>query len=286
MKDYLVKYKKRIMITAIIVLIVIPLCIHVLFKTEALFPFFVATWTAGDVLAFYGVIIGAVATVGGVYISIHAAQANYREDVVYRSLPFMATTVLRCRTENLFSRKPAPQTGFMEEEVTGFKEYDIERLYYVIKDGAVYMQEHLSDEQMKVVENGGFERIVDASGVETIKAARSIYTTIEVENVGNGPALFFSVGFNCKEMAKENRKFSIAKNLRVGQKFYISIFSKNPDKKNYGQYDLCLSYYDVLGNGYEQNFQYKLYEVEKFTGSRVMAELRVNGEQKRKRSKA
>ena len=104
MRKYLKKYKKEITIIAIITLFVIPLCIHVLFKMRAPISFLVAEWSAGDILAFYGVLVGAAATVAGVHISIHASQENYHEDVRNRSLPYITVTPRFIKTRNFLEK--------------------------------------------------------------------------------------------------------------------------------------------------------------------------------------
>ena len=149
MRKYLKKYKKKIAIIAIITLFVIPLCIHILFKMQAPLPFLVAEWSAGDILAFYGVLVGAAATVAGVYISIHASQENYREDVRNRSLPYITVTPRFIQTRNFlekYEEDGKTQSAYKPE----FKEYSLEKVYYVISDGRVSIKKELSDSEYEV----------------------------------------------------------------------------------------------------------------------------------------
>lgn len=264
MRKYLQKYKKAIIIYFVFGVIIIPLFIHILFKIDAPLPFLVAEWEAGDVLAFYGVLIGALATIAGVYLSNVAAQENYRKDVVNRSLPFMTVTARKVKTVDLDNDGDAPDVNLKNNDTyAAFEEYDVERLYFVIEKGVVRICEFLTDEQMQFVQTGGHGRDELFPGGYSYYSVRSIYTPLEIENVGNGAATVFSVGINNTKLSKIERIFSIARTLKVGQKFYIAIYSENIDKSNCGEYDMCISYYDILGNGYEQNYTLKIWEDEK-----------------------
>ena len=86
------KYKKVVARFIFWGILVIPFLIHTVFKIPAMCEFFSASWNAGDVLAFYGVLLGAGATVAGVFLSIQYAQSNYKEDLLNRSLPFITLT--------------------------------------------------------------------------------------------------------------------------------------------------------------------------------------------------
>jgi len=57
----------------------------------------------------------------------------------------------------------------------------------------------------------------------------------------------------------------------------LQSISENIDKSNCGEYDMCISYYDILGNGYEQNYTLKIWEDEKKT---ITSCLMMNGTQR------
>ena len=104
---------------------------------------------------------------------------------------------------------------------------------------------------------------------------------LEVENVGNGAATVFSIGLNSLKIAPEKWKFSLARNLKVGEKYQIGIFCDDCDEKSCGEYRLCVSYYDILGNGYEQNFKFSVSE-NKWRGINV--EFRMDGTQQQQKN--
>ena len=62
--------------------IVGPLGINQIFYRPPVFPIFKVSWEIGDALSYYGVLVAAVATIVGVYVSIGAAQRSYHEDEI------------------------------------------------------------------------------------------------------------------------------------------------------------------------------------------------------------
>lgn len=266
------KYWKSIAVFVAVGVVGIPLIIHTLFKINAPCDFLVASWTAGDVLAFYGIFVGSLATIAGVYISIKASNANYREDVIKRSLPFMTVTPLYCKIKNIFDEDEET----VSDETTEYAEYNLEKIYFIIRNGTVKIQKDLSDDQIKIVQYGGFLKEDRGEVGMVIKSKKSLYTPLEIENVGNGAAATFSIGVNSISVPENKWVFSLARTLNVGQKYQIAIFSENKDNENCGEYSICISYYDILGNGYEQNYKYTISEDEK---KRISACLMMDGTQ-------
>ena len=85
-----------------------------------------------------------------------------------------------------------------------------------------------------------------------------LYLPLKVENVGNSAAVTCTIGLNPKGRDKDKHLYSPARSLSKGNSFRFAIYSENLENDNYGEYTLCLSYYDILGNAYEQNFTYSL----------------------------
>ena len=129
MKPLLKKYWKALLIFFIVAIIIVPFLIHVCFKINAPITFLEAEWGAGDVLAFYGVLVGAVATVWGVYLSIQYSRSNYQEDVKNRVLPFIALTTLKVRTK--FSLFPTVDANKETSCPNEYEEYKVEKIYYI-----------------------------------------------------------------------------------------------------------------------------------------------------------
>lgn len=76
MFEWLKKHKILIVIISIIVILGIPFLIHILFKIHPHNNFFVAEWTAGDLLSYYGSILAFLGTV------ILGALALYQNSII------------------------------------------------------------------------------------------------------------------------------------------------------------------------------------------------------------
>lgn len=81
----------------IILILVIPLAIHTLFKISAPNEFFVANWTAGDVLTFYGAVLAAAGTVFAVWLTIKTSI--YNQEIFLREENKRQLIILRAESE-------------------------------------------------------------------------------------------------------------------------------------------------------------------------------------------
>ena len=248
------KHRKKIIITLLIAIAGIPFIIHVVFKIHPLIPFFSAEWTAGEFLGFYGVLLGAAATVIGVFLTVSYAQKNYREDVINRSIPFLTITPLKD-----------------DQYLNG-------AIYFMIKNGEVSTTNCLSDIQIQNIQNRGIVRET-INGGSSIVYLRMLHLPLKVENVGNGAAVTFSVGLNPMGIEKKKQRFILPTSISKGGCYQMAIYSENLDDKNCGDYSLCFSYYDILGNAYEQNLVYSINT--NSNNTQMTGALKLDGTQKR-----
>ena len=63
MFDWMKKHKKLIAFIIFMVIFGVPLIIHILFKLHSNIDFFVAEWSAGELLSYYGSILAFLGTV-------------------------------------------------------------------------------------------------------------------------------------------------------------------------------------------------------------------------------
>lgn len=75
--------KQHWFMTIIIISVVIMLAVHILYKFHPACDFFVAEWSAGDLLMFYGSIIGAMATIYVLQETIRSTINQQNEDRIY-----------------------------------------------------------------------------------------------------------------------------------------------------------------------------------------------------------
>lgn len=228
----------------------IPILIHIAFKIKSPIDFFVAVWDAGDFLAFYGALVGSIATVWGVYLSIEYSRSNYQEDVKKRVLPFVVLTNLRSKPKiSFFSGANTKKVPFSSE----YEEYKLQKIYYIIKDGNITAQTWLSAEQQEKIEQGGFLWQTDENGTKNVVRVDLVSIPLELENVGNGAAIQFRVGLNSNAVDEEKWQYINPMPLKVGQSLYVHIYCDDGEKSK-GNYILDLVYDDIYGNKYRQKY--------------------------------
>ena len=77
----------KIVIIAIVILFVIPFFINFSFKTYSI-RFLVAEWSAGDLLSFYGAVLGALITLIGLVVTLNyqSKQARKDDEIKYKPI--------------------------------------------------------------------------------------------------------------------------------------------------------------------------------------------------------
>lgn len=273
-------HKYKVMLFLFVLLLLIPTTIHILFKTNAITPFLAAEWSAGDILNYYGVIIGAIMTVAGVFFTIQYSQANYRQDTINRCLPFMTVAGLQVESKapSILGDSDESKPPLKGQPRQIGEEYRLEKLYFVINRKKVKIQKELNAEQQNLVAHKGMKEERIGRGLQALTSVSLLYTPLEIQNVGIGAATVFSVGLYPDNAPKQERLFSLATSLKAGESYRISIYSENWEEDNVGDYNLCISYYDILGNGYEQNYTYTIFKNE---SDQMFCSLKMNGTQKR-----
>lgn len=216
-----------VVIVMFVLIIAIPFLIYCAFKIPAHNSFFDANgiWTAGDILGFYGVVLGAIVASLGVFFTIQYSQKQFREDTEIRVRPFFAMAGIDPENNGQFSRQ------MRKKELFG------NNLYLFITDT---QETHISP--------------IDDNWVNNIYPhIMQLSYYFEIENVGEGIADMLCVKFNPdnSSFSPKGRKIS---SFQKGQKCYLHLFSQAKPEEIVGKYNIDFEYYDMYHNRFRQRF--------------------------------
>ena len=276
MKDFLRNNKKEIIWFFIIFVIVVPFLIHCVFKLQTPIAFFIAEWSAGDVLGFYGVLLASGLAVYGVFLSIQYAQGNYQIDMRNRVLPYIAVETYKVKSKSsLFLDESENKQETNDEFYAEFKLNDI---FFVIDKGKVEAKIDLTKEQRLVLQQAGFKNFNEGNGVISTKDIDLVNIPLEIKNVGNGAAIHLRIGLNPKH---EEHKYVYPMQLLTGETKIIHIYAENYPYPNLGEYDLEFYYEDIIGTKYRQSYLFITDETIIEGTKRIVASLNLSGKQEK-----
>lgn len=257
MRNQLRKHRLSLLIVGILLLVVIPVAINYIFKMPVFCELLVAEWTAGDALSFYGVLVGVLAAVWGIHLSIEAAQVNYKDDIRNRVLPFIALSLLRVKTKGIFgaglSNTPEDMQSSPDQTKNEYSEYKRDKVCFVIEGGSVKAMNRLTEEQERKVQSGGVEWENTSYGKALVNVGL-LSAPIEIENVGNGAANSLRIGLNSRAIDDSDYKFITSMPFKIGQKLGVHLYCENHNGSSNGIYDLDIVYEDIYGNRYRQRY--------------------------------
>ncbi len=246
---------------AVLFLIIgVPYIINECYKAEC---GYLTMWDAADVLAFYSAILAATGAGLGVFVSVRAANKNYREDARMRILPYIAVTPFERKARvNTFAllqeqvEKKSSSTDTKGESAVQYEERKIERIYFIIDSNKIKVQYELDKHQQEILEHVGHEWIRKPGGVIALQIIDYYSLPVEIENVGNGTAVNFRMGFN-RTGNEALYEYVHPVVLKQNQTLYVHIFSTEGFETVHGDYVLGFSYEDICGNKYKQQFPVK-----------------------------
>lgn len=254
-ESLLSKPKWKLLLAFIIFIVAIPLGINSLFKLTSPLDIFVAEWTAGDMLGFYGALLASVATIIGVYLSIEYAQKNYREDEQNRVRPYLALTYIRTKSNcNLFGGSNDSSSSNQRSEEL-YKEFRLDKVYIIISKDGIAFKDGLTSQQQELLEKAGFSWKGTENGYILV-ATDYVSLPFEVDNVGNGAAIELKLGLYRNDSDKHRgvRLYT----LKPSDKIYFHVFSELEDDSLYGDYTLEFKYRDIQGTNYSQVYPFSI----------------------------
>lgn len=111
----------------------------------------------------------------------------------------------------------------------------------------------MNKSQQEILESVGNVWRPVANGVSVHQRIDYYSLPMEIENVGNGTAVNFRMGFNRID-TDALHEFVRPMMLKQGQTLYVHIFSTEEAETVRGIYVLEFFYEDIYGNKYEQQF--------------------------------
>ena len=244
-------------IAAFLTLVIVQL----LFKIECPIPSLVAVWSAGDLIGFVGSIIGAVATILAVTMTIDHAERNKREEHVMDVLPCIGVEVLERR--NLGSvLDDCGALGGSDSPSPAYEEVPHGREYAILTGESVSYTGQLGEQQQANVEHCDAAQSY-GNGLFVSQANPSQYIPLVFQSIGSGPALDVSLALIRAETPGEVPPGGFCTTpvvqMPVGRQRYFGLYIEDRnDPRIAGGYQVVADYYDILGNQYRQCFPLKL----------------------------
>lgn len=133
----LLKSIKHRLFIAGIAAVLSPVLVQLAFKMDSLHPMLVASWTAGEFLAYIGSLLGAAATIAAVILTIEKSDEDSREQYRLSALPCVAMQDLhRINRKTLFDFVTGEDAAVSEKDAAKKGPYDEVKIdkEYAIQD--------------------------------------------------------------------------------------------------------------------------------------------------------
>lgn len=213
-----------------------------------------------NLLSYYGGVAGGILTIAGVFLTVAYSQKQYENGQRNAVIPYFAVNMLKSHYASLndYISSKINNSGDLSESDTlvadskGYYEYKVVDYFFVIENEGIKIQSSLSEDQKRKVEGPDIKRKEIAKVVSVAVPSDDVYNTVDYENVGNGSAVNFRIGFNRKD--SKDKQFSYSISVRQAEHVTAHIYAENCDAKSekLGNYELEIRYEDIFGNKYIQ----------------------------------
>lgn len=212
-----------------------------------------------NIFSYFGGISGGIISIFGVFFTVRYSQKEYKDSQRKSVIPYFAVNTLHNENRNMESSLRGG-TSPADSTASGYREYKVVDYYFIIKDGVISMQTSLKNMQRDRAERLGIIPQKICNGVYATCAIDDVYNPYDLENVGNGPAINFRIGFNLKSDDEGSWKYSSTISVAVREHIHVHIFAEDCDQESRSLNDYVLKFFydDILGNRYEQSTDFSI----------------------------
>lgn len=222
-----IKKNRRMMIgIGIFLIICIPFLIHMCFKISAPIFWMEATWSSGDLLAFYGCILTGIITILGVFFTVQYSQKQYKDDVENRVKPYIAAEL--------------KDKQFLTEDFIDTTDFKV--VYFLISNRKVQLKNKIDMKTYTKNLTNLSEGKLD-NGKIKYNFRNSNYLVLSLLSCGNGTAINCKVFCSLKDTRPEYN--SIPCVLPAGERLLVVIDLNEISPKDAGEYSISYVYDDV-----------------------------------------
>ena len=236
-----VRNAKWFITICVVVSIFTPFVIQIFFSLNAPLPFFVAQWSAGDMLGYCAGIGGAVATIIAVVMTIREERVGRIETQRLASIPCIA---LKLHESN-------------ENVNDALSSMEGKARFIVVQNGQAGFQSKLNDVQQSMV-SGGAMLVLEMGPLLSSVPNPALRYWITMTNAGNGAAINAKAWLDRDGSASQHDGKTLhtepVQLLPGNSSDFIVLFEDRDDKLTQGDYTLIIDYFDVLGNQYRQSY--------------------------------
>lgn len=218
------------------------------------------SWTAGDALLCGMTVMSACAAIWGIHLTLQNSQYQFAETYRLNVVPCITMTRLVQKNQRSFFNERmlydlatcvVSENG--DEDAVDSAYYVAEaRDEYAILGEEIAFRRSLTEEQQSLVEHHDFEyRSGEGGHYYTVNPVR--YLPLLFKSVGSGPAVNVRRGVQRLPLDGE-KKYTEPRTLLVGEESFLGVYIDTSDEAVFGEYEITLSFYDIVGNQYEQKF--------------------------------
>ncbi|WP_290072830.1 hypothetical protein [Adlercreutzia caecimuris] len=218
------------------------------------------SWTAGDALLCGMTVMSACAAIWGIYLTLQNSQYQFSETYRLSVVPCVTMTQLVQKNRRSFFNERMKR-DLVGDEASSYDDTNAldnsycvaeERDEYAILGEEIIYRRSLTETQRDLVEHRDLER-QDAAGGHYYTVNPVSYLPLLFKSVGSGPAVNVRRGIQRLPLEGE-KKYTEPRTLLVGEESFLGVYIDTSDEAAFGEYEITLSFYDIVGNHYEQKF--------------------------------